>query len=70
MTTIEPFMPHPDENRDQGGADHIAAAGPGTGAPAPAPGFGVAGEEPDHIDAEPRPDVDPEVPLCSRTTIQ
>lgn len=47
MTTMEPFLPHPDDH------EQIAAADPGQGAPAPAPGFGVPGEEPDQVSAEP-----------------
>jgi hypothetical protein len=49
MTTVEPFVPHPDDPDDRG---DIAAADPGAGAPPSAPGFGVGGEEPDQVDAE------------------
>jgi hypothetical protein len=41
MTTMEPFVPHPDDD------ETVAAADPGAGAPEPAAGFGVEGEEPD-----------------------
>jgi hypothetical protein len=53
MSTVEPFVPHPHH------AEQIGAADPGPGAPPPAPGTGVAGEEPDRVDAEPRDDPDP-----------
>ena len=56
MTTTEPFVPHPDDRHD--GRDAVAAADPGVGAPEPASGFGVAGEEPDQVDAEPSAGVD------------
>jgi hypothetical protein len=51
MTTVEPFVPHPDDRDDN--PDVVAAADPGAGAPPSAPGFGVGGEEPDQVDAEP-----------------
>jgi hypothetical protein len=51
MTTVEPFVPHPDDPDDDRG--DVAAADPGAGAPPSAPGFGVEGEEPDQVDAEP-----------------
>jgi len=57
MTTIEPFLPHPDDRDDS--RDQIAAADAGVGAPEPAPGLGVEGEEPDRVDVEPPVEVDP-----------
>jgi hypothetical protein len=51
MTTVEPFVPHPDDADDD--RDDVAAADPGAGAPPSAPRFGVEGEEPDQVDSEP-----------------
>lgn len=62
MSTIEPFLPHPD--RDAG----IPAADVGHGGPPPAPGFGVQGEEPDRVaDAEPD-DVPDDAPVLRHDT--
>jgi hypothetical protein len=47
MTTMEPFVPHPDDE------ETVAAADPGAGAPEPAAGFGVGGEEPDRAGSDP-----------------
>lgn len=47
MTSIEPLLPHPGDDRDQ-----IGTTDPGRGAPPPAPGTGVSSEEPDQVDAE------------------
>ena len=57
MTTTEPFVPHPDDHdSDQAG---VPAADVGVGGPEPAPGFGVEGEEPDRVAAEPSAGLDP-----------
>ena len=56
MTTTEPLVPHPDDrDSDQAG---VPAADAGVGGPEPVPGFGVEGEEPDRVDAEPTAGVD------------
>ncbi|RZS82752.1 hypothetical protein EV189_3147 [Motilibacter rhizosphaerae] len=51
MSTIEPFVPHPDRDEE------VAAADPGAGAPETAPGFGVEGEQRDTPFRTPDPEI-------------